>query len=651
MSFFGSIPDPLAGTFSNNNSQQQQWGSQGTPPILPLPEPFDAQTVTPPLSQSSQPGVGLFQTPPIGSQATLFSQASGMNFSFNKFDLNAPVRSATTVFGGPEQPAGFGSPNPAFLASPATSNVSVEAQLEDLMDDDEDSNLSRTESSLSEYKSVPPTPAGIEQYRIMSREQSKLAPHTMKMNLPPPTQQELNDNAAALQRLQQVAGLRESLTSQWNEVHVQHGQLLSAHITTPGFFQANMDAFENLRGQLLNLQQNINEGARTLFEIILHVLADAPGLALVRSELAELELLGAKVDLYLQELRQLSANPGGFPVCVIRVAQQPLPIVMFKGKEIDDTYILQVLLGSQCRLDSISAVRASIVSDNPNFKSPDELENNAADIDTPTMKASMHGIKINVSTRMDTTYFKFHAQIARGNERRHIESDRSFPFIVITNESQWADAAGRLMLLDAFGLENQVQWPQFANTLHSHYLNATSQKPEHAERPIYPYEFKFIHERWFGNKPIVTRAEAHEFWKFFGACLSTIRFKRYILRFWIGGLIFGFIDKSHCSALLDQQGIGAFLIRFSESSPGYFALAHNSGDPVQSIQHSLVRSEDIGSNKNLAEFLRERDQFQLLLYLKNQAEGIVGRAEKDTIFTEFYSKKERPKPAKGYVIL
>jgi hypothetical protein len=252
---------------------------------------------------------------------------------------------------------------------------------------------------------------------------------------------------------------------------------------------------------------------------------------------------------------------------------------------------------------------------------------------------------------METTYFKFHAQLIRGGERRTIESDRSFPFIVITNESQWADGAGRLMLLDAFGLENQVQWPQFANTLHSHYLNATSQKPEHAERPIFPYEFKFIHERWFGNKPIVTRAEAHEFWKFFGACLSTIRFKRHILRFWIGGLIFGFIDKSHCSDLLDQQGIGAFLIRFSESSPGYFALAHNSGDPMQRIQHSLVRSEDIGSNKNLAEFLRERDQFQLLLYLKNQPEGIVGRAEKDTIFTEFYSKKERPKPAKGYVIL
>jgi hypothetical protein len=37
--------------------------------------------------------------------------------------------------------------------------------------------------------------------------------------------------------------------------------------------------------------------------------------------------------------------------------------------------------------------------------------------------------------------------------------------------------------------------------------------------------------------------------------------------------------------------------------------------------------------------------------LKNQPEDIVGQAEKDTIFTEFYSKKERPKPAKGYVIL
>lgn len=133
------------------------------------------------------------------------------------------------------------------------------------------------------------------------------------------------------------------MTAQWNELHVQHGQLLSAHITTPGFMQANINAFENLQSQLLNLYQNINDAVRTLFEIILHVLADAPGLALVRLELAELELLGAKVDLYIQELRQLSAHPGGFPVCTLRVAQQPLPIVVFKGKEIDDTYVRGVL--------------------------------------------------------------------------------------------------------------------------------------------------------------------------------------------------------------------------------------------------------------------------------------------------------------------
>lgn len=111
------------------------------------------------------------------------------------------------------------------------------------------------------------------------------------------------------------------------------------------------------------------------------------------------------------------------------------------------------------------------------------------------------------------------------------------------------------------------------------------------------------------------------------------------------------MDKAHCSSLLEQQGLGAFLIRFSESNPGLFGLAHNSDDPNQRIKHSLVKSEDIGSNKNLAEFLRERDQFQLLLYLKSQPEGIVTRAEKDTLFGEFYSKKERPKPTKGYIIL
>jgi hypothetical protein len=55
--------------------------------------------------------------------------------------------------------------------------------------------------------------------------------------------------------------------------------------------------------------------------------------------------------------------------------------------------------------------------------------------------------------------------------------------------------------------------------------------------------------------------------------VCTIRFKRHVNSLWFHGLIYGFITKEECKAALAGEEIGTFLIRFSESYAGQFAIA------------------------------------------------------------------------------
>lgn len=85
--------------------------------------------------------------------------------------------------------------------------------------------------------------------------------------------------------------------------------------------------------------------------------------------------------------------------------------------------------------------------------------------------ASFQQLKINLSTRMSPVSFRFHVQVqnpAVGTiqvSRFHdiamwrreysnpaqAESNNTSPLIVITNESQWTDAAGKLVISDTMG--------------------------------------------------------------------------------------------------------------------------------------------------------------------------------------------------------
>jgi len=68
--------------------------------------------------------------------------------------------------------------------------------------------------------------------------------------------------------------------------------------------------------------------------------------------------------------------------------------------------------------------------------------------------------------------------------------------------------------------------------------------------------------------------------------------------------VFSFMSKEDCQKALAQQGLGTFLIRFSESNPGMLAIAYVCEDESERILNCLIKNEDIGSNKSLPEFLR-----------------------------------------------
>jgi hypothetical protein len=119
----------------------------------------------------------------------------------------------------------------------------------------------------------------------------------------------------------------------------------------------------------------------------------------------------------------------------------------------------------------------------------------------------------------------------------------------------------------------------------------------------------------------------------------------------IFSLIYGLITKDDCHRALEGREIGTFLIRFSESYPGLFAVAYVEDDPEDPVKHYLVKPDDIGSQKTLPDFLREKPQF-MFLYQLDTATGQLCSYAKDAVLGAYYSKGKRIQGANnGYVLL
>lgn len=87
------------------------------------------------------------------------------------------------------------------------------------------------------------------------------------------------------------------------------------------------------------------------------------------------------------------------------------------------------------------------------------IQNERAQLDPSVGCATFAAIKLNVSTRMNPINLKFTGtfQDKASKENIHARSPLSNPLIVITNESQWGDAAQKLFAKEAFGGQVSLQ--------------------------------------------------------------------------------------------------------------------------------------------------------------------------------------------------
>lgn len=151
------------------------------------------------------------------------------------------------------------------------------------------------------------------------------------------------------------------------------------------------------------------------------------------------------------------------------------------------------------------------------------------------------------------------------------------------------------------------------------------------------------------NAERITKEKAKPFWEWFGPVLTTIRFKRHIRTLWFEGLVYGLISKRECNRMLKGESVGTFIIRFSDSVAGSFAVAYATADVVNSVKHYLVKPEDIGSNKALPDFLSEKKIFSTIIRYRPQT-GESVKAPKEESFKVYFSKRGRTKPnPQGYV--
>jgi hypothetical protein len=213
---------------------------------------------------------------------------------------------------------------------------------------------------------------------------------------------------------------------------------------------------------------------------------------------------------------------------------------VFKGKNLESSFIIQLITGSQIEIKSVNDVKATMSGQEYSKIKP--VENNTAKMDK-TFTAEFPGIKINISTRMAPIQIQFSCNIKEmSGEVIHVESEFSNPIIAITNESQWVEAGGKLFLREVFGdkIEEQpsgkeAPWPVIINLANRLLFQVTQQDIQNPSRSLSEKEINYIHQKYFSNKQKVTKAYVNKFWVWFGHILGSMRFKRHVKTLWCSG--------------------------------------------------------------------------------------------------------------------
>ena len=249
--------------------------------------------------------------------------------------------------------------------------------------------------------------------------------------------------------------------------------------------------------------------------------------------------------------------------------------------------------------------------------------------------------------------------VVNGTTPVTVESELSAPFVVMTHKDQWKGAAGTMFKRESYFFANtEVPWALVANVLQAQFLRATKQAiPAEVHRPLSEFDLTYLSKRFFGGRAVVDQHQFDIFWEWFGTTMDTLRHQRPVLALWWQGLVYGFASKEDVEVALRNEAPGTFIIRFSETFPGSFAIAYAT---AEGVKHYHVTPQDHALHKTLPDFIVYHPQFKNVLQLQSSQDPTTGqsvlqlvRVDKNAAFESFCSKKTaQPRPiVPGYSLL
>eukprot|EP01114_Cavostelium_apophysatum_P017110 TRINITY_DN5006_c0_g1_i1.p1 TRINITY_DN5006_c0_g1~~TRINITY_DN5006_c0_g1_i1.p1 ORF type:complete len:657 (-),score=188.01 TRINITY_DN5006_c0_g1_i1:30-2000(-) len=453
---------------------------------------------------------------------------------------------------------------------------------------------------------------------------------------------------------------REQLDALIAVHQIQSDELDVIHQTLKNLTISDQEQFTSLQSQLFRFQSQVKAEIREVGDINKRILLSPEELRETTGLSQKLVVQYQRSEVYSKELASLPKDEN-MCIATIAILEQPLPQIVFKSRQMDGSYVVKLITGTKIEVTKGGRVSVSVTgkdreedaSEVSNRESPlsKKTETSSTSQAITSFNAQFTDIRLNQSSKMLPVTLTFKTTVrSKNREEFTCISPPTYPIIVITNESQWGEAAGKLLFADAFGNHEDVPWLQFANSLHRLVLRSTveiavsdkiDKNIDLARDGLVEWEFNYIHFKFFENKSRVSKKEAKVFWDWFGHVLTTIRFKRHIKTLWFNGLIYGLVTKKDCHRILKNEQPGAFLIRFSDSVAGSFAVAYTD-DSAEKVKHYLIKPEDIGANKTLPAFLREKHHFKNLVHF-NYAKMKIFRTDKRSAFKEFFAQPVKKK--------
>jgi hypothetical protein len=234
------------------------------------------------------------------------------------------------------------------------------------------------------------------------------------------------------------------------------------------------ESFEMLNNQQEQLKNQLDAELKALQELENTVILSPQELRKSFYLAQSIEAQSMQLEIYHQELQQLVLQPGQPPryFAVLAITEQPFPMVITKGKALEDVVAVQLMTGANANIAQTSDVKAVVMMDNPQAKN---TTSKPLDSDTERMdefsRLAKFTFKFNHGTRKSLATIKFNLQMQiAGSQKLNLESNVSNPIVVITNECQYEESDGLLLKTDCFTNQVLPILITKSNFLDPHYL-------------------------------------------------------------------------------------------------------------------------------------------------------------------------------------